>query len=310
VQGEQVTKSQELVRELKVGDVMSTGLITIPPNAPVAKLRQLLRINRISGVPVVDQGKLVGIVSIEDFITALAERRDRCSVEEVMTRKVETVFEDDPLVHAVNKFARTGLGRFPVVKRADGTLVGIVTKGNVIRGLLRKLEVNYHEEETRRYASSDIFDKIEADDTKLVLRYDVAGKDFSRAGDGSSRLKRTLNRLGIRPAVVRRLAIASYEAEMNLVIYTEGGRIAARVQPSSVVVDVEDSGPGIPDVEKALQPGYSTAADWVRELGFGAGMGLANIQKMSDEFEIESEVGRGTHLKIFFSTVENQHATC
>jgi CBS domain-containing protein/anti-sigma regulatory factor (Ser/Thr protein kinase) len=307
VVSEQVTKSQELVRELKVADVMTTQVITIHPKALVGNLREVLRINRISGVPVVDGNRLVGIVSIEDFITCLADGRDDCAIEEMMSRRVETLYADDPLVHAIDKFGRTGLGRFPVVERERGVLVGIVTKGNVIRGLLKKLEINYHQEESRRNRSNRIFDDIEADGATLIFQYDVPGKDFKHAGEGSCRLKRTLNRIGIRPDVVRRLAIASYEAEMNLVIYTDGGKMAAQVQPNAVFVDVEDSGPGIPDVEQALQPGYSTAADWVRELGFGAGMGLPNIKKMSDEFHIQSEVGKGTLLKIKFSTVENQH---
>jgi anti-sigma regulatory factor (Ser/Thr protein kinase) len=101
---------------------------------------------------------------------------------------------------------------------------------------------------------------------------------------------------------VRRLAIASYEAEMNLVIFTDGGMIGVQVEPSKVYVRIEDQGPGIPDLEKALQHGYSTAADWVRELGFGAGMGLPNIRRMSDEFDIQSEEGKGTLLRLTFFT--------
>jgi CBS domain-containing protein/anti-sigma regulatory factor (Ser/Thr protein kinase) len=294
------------VRELRVGDVMITDIITVQPNALVSDLREILRINRISGLPVVDHGRLVGIISIEDFIKALAVGQDHCTIDEKMTKHVATLHVDDPLVLAIDKFERTGLGRFPVVERASKKLVGIVTKGNVIQGLLKKLEVNYHEEESRRYRSKYIFENIEADDSTLAFRYDVAGKDFERAGEGSCRLKRTLGRLGIRPEVVRRLAIAAYEAEMNLVIYTAGGRMDVQVQPAKVVVEVEDAGPGIPELDKALQPGYSTASDWVRELGFGAGMGLPNIKKMSDEFQIESEAGKGTHLRILFFTKEDQ----
>ena len=142
----------------------------------------------------------------------------------------------------------------------------------------------------------------------LVLQGLVARcKDFKRAGEGSSRLKRTLGRLGIPPAIVRRVAIASYEAEMNLVIFTDGGRISVRVGRRRVRVEIEDSGPGIADVEQALKPGFSTAADWVRELGFGAGMGLPNIKKMSDEFDIDSEEGKGTLLKLTFFTDEERN---
>jgi CBS domain-containing protein len=300
----EIGKLQEVVRELKVGDVMTREVITVHPRALLGHLRDVLRVNRISGVPVVDAGVLVGIVSLEDFIRALADREEDCAIEEKMVRQVQTVYEDDPLVFAVEKFERSHVGRLPVVEREGGRLVGIVTKGDVVRGLLRRLEVDYHEEETRRHRASYIFQDIEADETTIIFRYEVEADDFKRAGEGSSRLRRTLSRLGVRPHIVRRLAIASYEAEMNMVIFGSGGMIRVQVRPRRVIIEVEDSGPGIPDIEKAQQPGYSTASDRVRELGFGAGMGLPNMKKMSDEFAIESEVGKGTLVRMTFFTGE------
>jgi len=135
----------------------------------------------------------------------------------------------------------------------------------------------------------------------LFFQYDVEGQNFKRAGEGASRLKSSLRRLGLDPQTVRRVAIATYEAEMNLIIYTEGGKIRVRVEPHEIFVRVEDSGPGIPDIEKAMQPGYSTAPEWVRELGFGAGMGLNNIQKCATKMGLHSVVGKGTTLKIHIS---------
>lgn len=305
----EVTKLQEMVHELKVGDVMTTGLITVHPKAPMRDLREILGKNRISGLPVVEDDKLLGIISIEDFIKALAERENHLLIEDKMTFHVATLHADDPLVLAINKFEQSGLGRFPVIDRETQKLVGILTKGDVISGLLKKLEVDYHEEEIHRYRASHIFEDIEADYTMLSFRYYIMGKDLKRAGQGSSRLKRTLARLGTRTDVIRRLAIASYEAEMNLAIYTEGGTIGVRVEPSRVYLRVEDSGPGIPDVEKAMEPGYSTAGDWVRELGFGAGMGLPNMKRMSDEFNIESREGAGTLLRLSFFTGDLKHET-
>ena len=149
----------------------------------------------------------------------------------------------------------------------------------------------------------------EADNATLKFRYEVKGQDFIRAGGSSSRLKRTLSRLGLAPDIVRRIAIASYEAEMNLVIYTEGGKIHAEVQPDKVFIEIEDAGPGIADVEKALEPGFSTAPDWVRELGFGAGMGLVNMKKSADEFSMHSEPGKGTFLNVSFFTHEGRYET-
>jgi anti-sigma regulatory factor (Ser/Thr protein kinase) len=128
--------------------------------------------------------------------------------------------------------------------------------------------------------------------------YQVLGKDFSNAGKVSTAIKDTLKRMGINPAVVRRVAIVSYEAEMNLVMYATRGKMALSVSRDAVTLNVADEGPGIPDVSLALQEGYSTATPEMREMGFGAGMGLPNIRKNADEFDIRSEVGRGTRLFI------------
>ena len=128
--------------------------------------------------------------------------------------------------------------------------------------------------------------------------YEVTGKDFANAGRASTSIKDTLKRLGVPPAVVRRVAIASYEAEMNLVMYAARGRILLTVSPIDVTLEVADKGPGIENIDLAMQEGYSTATQEMREMGFGAGMGLPNIRKNADEFDITSVVGEGTRLFI------------
>jgi len=128
--------------------------------------------------------------------------------------------------------------------------------------------------------------------------YNVLGRDFSNAGKVSTSIKDTLKRLGINPAVVRRVAIVSYEAEMNLVMYALRGRVVLSVSPDAVTLKIDDEGPGIPNIELAMQEGYSTATPEMREMGFGAGMGLPNIKKNADQFDIHSEVGQGTSLFI------------
>ena len=128
--------------------------------------------------------------------------------------------------------------------------------------------------------------------------YTITGRDFSNAGKVSTSIKETLKRLGLNPAVVRRIAIVSYEAEMNLVMYAVQGKIQLTVSPETVTINVQDNGPGIPDIELAMQEGYSTATPEMREMGFGAGMGLPNIRKNADDFNINSEVGQGTQLCI------------
>jgi CBS domain-containing protein/anti-sigma regulatory factor (Ser/Thr protein kinase) len=297
-QRREVTKLQELVYELKIEQVMTRAVITVSPNDSVRDLKEIMRLKRISGTPVLRDGQLVGIISIEDLIKALESGEIDATVGDKMTTEVQTVFADETIMHAVNKFARLGFGRLIVVNR-EGKLVGILTQGDVARGLLRQLEVEYHEEEIHRYRASHIFEDIESDQSGLVLRYKVRAKDFARCGEAASKLKRALERLGARPAEVRRVAVASYEAETNLVIHAEqGGELIAEVQPGSIRICAIDNGPGIPDVQKALQPGFSTAPDWIRELGFGAGMGLNNIQACADEMRLDSKMGVGTRLEI------------
>jgi len=297
----EVTKLQELVYELKIEQVMAQQVITVSPDDSMRHLKEVLRLNRISGAPVVHDGELVGIISIEDLIKALETGKIDISVGERMTTGVQTVFADESVIQAVNRFARLGFGRLPVVDR-QGKLVGMLTQGDVVRGLLRQLEMEYHEEEIHRYRASHIFEDIVSDQTGLILRYKVKARDFVRCGEAASKLKRALERLGAKPVAVRRVAIASYEAETNLVIHTtNGGELIAEIQPQKIRIVSVDSGPGIPDIEKALQPGYSTAPEWIREMGFGAGMGLNNIQTYADEMHLNSKVNVGTRLEILIN---------
>ncbi len=295
---QEIKRRRELVYEMRVSAVMTRELVTVAPEASMTELREILRTKRISGTPVVSEGQLVGIISVEDFINWLAEGAHKTTIGERMTREVETACQDEPLINVVKKLeARGGFGRFPVIERATGQLVGVVTKGDIIAGLLDKLEIERHEEEIRRYRASHIFEDIIADRTTLIFQYSVVGKDFEKAGSGATRLKKTLGRLGVDPRVLRRIAIIAYEAEMNIVIYTDGGEILAKVEPGIITIVAQDTGPGIPDVAKALIPGFSTASDWVREMGFGAGMGLPNIKECADGMNLNSTVGKGTRLE-------------
>lgn len=132
----------------------------------------------------------------------------------------------------------------------------------------------------------------------LSLHFDVDGNDFTVAGECSSKVKRTLKKLGFEPEMIRRVAIAMYEAEINMVIHANGGKIDVNITPEQIVVVLKDNGPGIPDIEKAMQEGFSTASNSVRELGFGAGMGLPNMKKYTDDMQIETEIGVGTTVRM------------
>jgi anti-sigma regulatory factor (Ser/Thr protein kinase) len=133
-------------------------------------------------------------------------------------------------------------------------------------------------------------------DAEFVRAYEVVGSDFTNAGRASTSIKETLKDMGIASALVRRVAIASYEAEMNMVMYARRGTMTLHVTPVDVTIDVRDEGPGIPDISLAMQEGYTTATPEMREMGFGAGMGLPNIRRNTDGLVITSEVDRGTHL--------------
>ncbi len=128
----------------------------------------------------------------------------------------------------------------------------------------------------------------------IHLKYDVPGDDFTRAGEASADLKMRLKKLGLPSDSIRKVAIALYEGEINLAIHANGGQIEATVGPDNVIMTITDQGPGIADIDLAMSEGYSTASDEVRSLGFGAGMGLPNMKKYSDDFKITSVVGEGT----------------
>lgn len=130
----------------------------------------------------------------------------------------------------------------------------------------------------------------------LRFHYDVDGENFTSAGEVSVAVKKNLRQLGFPPDVIRRVSIAMYEGEINMVIHADGGVADVLVYPDKIVIILEDHGPGIPDVDLAMQEGYSTASDNIRALGFGAGMGLPNMKRYTEEMTIESTVGVGTKI--------------
>ena len=137
--------------------------------------------------------------------------------------------------------------------------------------------------------------------TMIKESYPVKADDMTSAGDVSARIKRQMKQLGIPASVVRRVSVGTYEAEINLVIHSEGGRIDFEISPENITIRVVDQGPGIPDLKKAMTEGWSTATNEVRNMGFGAGMGLPNMKRNADEFDIKSTVGVGTDITMVFN---------
>lgn len=151
-----------------------------------------------------------------------------------------------------------------------------------------------------RKARQDIAQNQNHSSISIKDEFWIQREDFITAGEASASIKRKLKRLGVESSIVRRVAIASYEAEINLVIHSMGGTLTLQVTPDQIMVIAKDSGPGIPDIEQALTEGYSTAPESARLLGFGAGMGLSNMRRCADGFAIDSVVGEGTQVSMVF----------
>ncbi len=291
-----ITRVEELGYELKIGQVMTTKVVTFSPETTILEALDVIKLHRISGAPVTVDGELVGIISTEDLIRALRDGRIDRSVSTYMTKELITVKAIDKVVEALKVFQKTKVGRLPVVNE-NNKLVGLITKGDITNGLLTALQRDYQAEEIIRYRASHLFEDIESDRTSLILRYCIIKDDFVHGGAASNNIKRALLRLGANRQIARKCGIAVYEAEMNLIIHTNnGGFLRVEIEPHKITMEAYDDGPGIENIEKALTPGYSTATEEIRDKGFGAGMGLVNIRSCVDEMTMKSSKESGTNL--------------
>jgi CBS domain-containing protein len=281
----------ELIYQLKVKDVMTRAVITGAPGQTLRHLQVVMRENHITGVPIVEDCKLVGMVSINDIISALDQGLMDSAAESRMTREVVVLQEDMPLSFAISFFNKYHYGRYPVLSKKQ-ELVGIISTVDVVRSLL--VEMN---REIMRLEKMQAKETGRASSALSEMEYNIARYDFELAGRASTEIKKALKGRGIDPKIIRRVAIASYELEINIVAHSHGGAIRCSILPDKVCIAASDVGPGIADVSQALQEGWSTASEYVRSLGFGAGMGLANTKRVSDEFSIESVVGAGTTVR-------------
>jgi CBS domain-containing protein len=290
----QVSFAQVPVYELRVRDAMTSLAVTAAATDSLRSIQNLMKTHRISGVPILTDGALVGIVSIEDIINALDKGHISESAERWMSRKIVTLRDSFSLVRAVAEFDRNGFGRFPVLD-SNNQLAGIITRGDITNCLMHHLERRAEE----AIAKESALAAPRADDEKaqrVVINADVKTGDFDSAGKLSQRMREVLRVRGIDPDARRRAAIIAYEAETNIIIHSLGGRITASIDPLKVCIEAVDTGPGIENVDLAMQEGWSTAGPLARELGFGAGMGLPNIKRCADKLAIQSELGGGTRL--------------
>ncbi|MCX7796697.1 MAG: CBS domain-containing protein [bacterium] len=270
---------------LPVTLIMNANMPKVLPDRKVFQVREILKINQLDGVAITDEdGRLVGIVTMYDLLKAIEENKRDASVEDIMTRDVITLSPNHTLADAIEYFRVYGYGRFPVVD-GDRMFLGMVTPLDIVI----RLPVLKEEKEEIKEGKGE--------EAKVIrLEFSVEGGDFINGGEASSKIKRYLQNLGLSRDIIKRVAVASYEMEMNIVIHAYRGKLIVEISSDKIMIKAIDEGPGIEDIEKAIQPGYSTASPKVRELGFGAGMGLPNIISCSDEFDIKSTVGVGTEV--------------
>jgi CBS domain-containing protein/anti-sigma regulatory factor (Ser/Thr protein kinase) len=296
----------------RVKEFMNQEIVAISYKRKVKEAKEIMRLKNLTGIPVIDENKkLVGIISVLDIIKVLEHEGKEgldMPLEDVMTYPVETLLPEDDIVKAFYKFKKYGFGRLPVIDTSN-RVIGIITPMELAEGFARYLGIQENTENITKISDADrqddnviklenSADNEEGDKALLNMRFNIIGGDFNRAGEASGQIKAKLKQLGIDSETIRRAAIASYEAEMNIVIHAYEGALMVTVAEKYIKIIAKDKGPGIPNIELAMQEGYSTASDKIRELGFGAGMGLPNMKRCSDEFEIQSEVGVGTSVKM------------
>jgi CBS domain-containing protein/anti-sigma regulatory factor (Ser/Thr protein kinase) len=281
----------ELIYQLKVKDVMTTSIITANKTQTLRHIQALMKENYITGIPIVEDKKVVGLVSIDDIVTALDKGYIDGPVEKYMTRNVIVLQDDMPLSFAISYCNKYRFGRFPVLDK-NQELAGILASSDVVRTLL--VEMN---REVLRLEKIQKSSGGGAVSMLSEMEFSTVRLDFELAGRASTEIKKALKQRNFDPKIIRRVSIASYELEINQVVHSHGGTIRYSILPDKVIIVAADTGPGIADVNLALQEGWSTANEYIRSLGFGAGMGLANTKRVSDEFSINSALGSGTTVR-------------
>jgi CBS domain-containing protein/anti-sigma regulatory factor (Ser/Thr protein kinase) len=306
-----IKKIQPYFADLSVEQFMTSPVITVRDDQTILYAKELMRSWRISGLPVVDDEELLkGIISIEDIIHALESGSLTSPVSEKMSENVVFLSKYDKIMEVVKKFELHGFGRFPVIDDAHH-VVGMVTKQDLMIALLKKLSILYvHDTRREDFVGIESFRSIPKNikSEKVEFEFQIDYKEISLAGTGAAELKKFLLSKNFPSKFVKRIAIATYEAETNVIIHSNStGRIKTYVEPDFVEVRVNDNGKGIENIELAMKEGYSTAPDYVREYGFGAGMGLSNIKKCADKMIILSSKGNGVLVEMHFWRHEGEN---
>jgi len=291
----------DLIYSLKVKDVMYKNLTTATMHTTLREIQRLMKENQITGVPIVQGKRLVGLVSMDDIMQALDKGYIEEPCKKYMSRNI-TILEDDmPISFAINYFDKFSYHRFPVIDK-EKELVGMITSRDITATLLVEInkEIEALEKANELNISRDSVQIVGEVKSHTIIRL-----DFEKAGYASTQVKKKLKKANIPNNIIRRAAIASYELEMNIVVHSNGGELITIFTPERLTLIAQDKGPGIKDIEKALTPGWSTATDWIRSLGFGAGMGLPNVKNVSDDFSIKSNE-KGTRVECSINLIPNK----
>ena len=296
----------ELLQRLRVKDVMRNhDIISVVRTDTMHFAQNLMKRNHISGVPVLEGKRLFGIVSINDIIMALEGGWIQDPCQKHMATNLVVLEDDMPLAFAIKYFQNYTFGRFPVLDK-NRDLVGIVSQRDVMRVLMRELTNELAKlEGLQTHSAAPSEQKAETVRPYYSMRqFIVVRNDLSNAGKAANEIKRMLSEAGVEKKIIRRVAVAAYELEINVCIHSLGGTITFILDGSKATVIAKDKGPGIEDVEWALRDGTSTANEWIRSMGFGAGMGLSNSKRVADSFDIHSSVPSGTTVLCEFNLPE------
>ena len=298
----------ELLQRLRVKDVMRDhDIISVARTDSMRFAQNLMKRNHISGVPVLEGSRLFGIISVNDIIKALEGGWIHDSCQKHMATNLVVLEEDMPLAFAIKFFQNYTFGRFPVLNK-NRDLVGIVSQRDVTRVLMKELTDELARLEGK-VGPAEPHPQQQGEGALpyySMRQFVVVRNDLQNAGKAANEIKRMMSEAGVDKRIIRRVAVAAYELEINICIHSLGGTLTFILDTEKATLIAKDRGPGIENVEWACRDGTSTANDWIRSMGFGAGMGLSNSKRVADFFDIKSTVPNGTTVLCEFNLPEKK----
>lgn len=283
---------------------MTENVVTLGPDRLVSQAKEMMKVQKISGIPIVDKKKkLLGIISLEDIINALEYNKINEPLRSMMTTNVLVTHPEENLTLVVEKFNTYKVHRFPVVD-SHNRIVGIVTREDILHGILERFNLIYVHDQKRsstlNFEISPITgERLTADEAEF--HFNIDNSDIETAGTGAALLQQFLKKQEVDSEITRKVGIVTYEAETNVVIHSHSnGNIYCFIEDDRIIVRVVDRGIGIEDLDKAMTEGFTTADEHIREHGFGAGMGIPNMKRFADKLVILSEKNVGTQVEVVF----------